>query len=153
MARIGAKDGEIVFNTTISIVGAVGTASSLASKASGTLAPFVPLINNIFTLSKEIIDLYENAQHNRRTCGLLLERAALAKTAVEIFVAKANEYKSRCQSKEFLDNFEGLVTVVRKIRDFVKDVSRFSRKYPFYRTTMVSCLQLVFLLNTIYVNY
>src|SRR5947208_882605 len=55
---------------------------------------FLPLVESITTLTKEIVDEYENVQCNKKTCGVLVNRVEAAEAAVKRLIRlKEGEYR------------------------------------------------------------
>ncbi|CAG8737956.1 13064_t:CDS:1, partial [Cetraspora pellucida] len=54
-----------------------------ATNVADVIALFVPLVNNITDAVKEILNLCETVEYNKRICGTLLERVLFAEAATK----------------------------------------------------------------------
>ncbi|RIA96766.1 kinase-like domain-containing protein [Glomus cerebriforme] len=91
---------------------------------SDTLAPYIPLISEIAHIVSDIIKLYQTAKHNKRICGSLLSRVTAAETAVNVLKIRKLENEDVLKSQEYYRNFQKLVIVISKIKDFIEKVSQ-----------------------------
>src|SRR5947209_7741083 len=64
--------------TTAAVIAAV----EVVSNAAVPFANFLPLIGEVARLCNEIVDIYQTAEHNKRICGVMLDRVQVAETAV-----------------------------------------------------------------------
>src|SRR6266542_2692033 len=68
------------------------TAVEGASNVAKNFAAFAPLISSFLDIGKEIITLYEKAEHNKELCGFLLKRCNFAMAEVQDLVIRKTEY-------------------------------------------------------------
>ncbi|RIA96769.1 kinase-like domain-containing protein [Glomus cerebriforme] len=113
-----------VSNIATNGLAVAATVSKEASVVADTLTPFIPLISEIAHIVSDIIKLYQTAEHNKRICGSLLSRATAAETAVNMLKIRRLENEDVFKSKEYYRNFQKLVIVIGKIKDFIEEVSQ-----------------------------
>ncbi|CAI2164338.1 13209_t:CDS:2 [Funneliformis geosporum] len=112
---------------TDSVTNGLAIAASFSKEAAviaDTLGPFIPLISDITHLVSDIIELYQKAEHNKRICGSLLSRATAAETAVNMLKIRRLENEDVFKSREYYNNFQKLVVVIDKIKEFIEEVSQ-----------------------------
>ncbi|CAG8509592.1 1015_t:CDS:2 [Cetraspora pellucida] len=99
----------------------LGTNFDVLKSGVGKLAEitqlFVPLISSVFIIVLEAVKIYENAKHNKNICASLLMRDNIARTNVEILQLQPRI----CDHKAFYQ----FVKVLKKMKDFMNDVSNF----------------------------
>src|SRR4051812_31990844 len=103
---------------------AAAVMSKEAAVVADILTPFIPLIGEVTKLVEDIIKLYQTAEHNKRICGSLLSRATTAQTAVNMLEIRRLENEDVFKSKEYYKNFQKLVIVIGKIKNFIEEVSQ-----------------------------
>src|SRR3954452_18009781 len=84
---------------------------------------FLSLIGEITKIYNDIVELYQKAEHNKRICGVMLDRVQIAETAVR------NLKNRREDNEEFLSienyiNLKRLVKLFAKIRKFLAEISQ-----------------------------
>src|SRR6185312_972770 len=119
-----------IIDTSFTILSAAGSVSRGAANVAECIAPFIPLISTVTDVVQDIISMYQEAEHNKRICSALFDRAALAETAVKSLQLKARDYETELQSPEFFKNFKKFVDTIKKIRVFVKEIYQLSGLYP-----------------------
>ncbi|CAG8524842.1 6263_t:CDS:2 [Cetraspora pellucida] len=99
--------------------------------------PFVPLISSVFIIVSEAVKIYENAKHNKNICASLLMRVNIARTNVEILQLQPRI----CDHKAFYQ----FVEVLKKMKDFMNDVSNLSgwKKYALANSVHETFTQLI----------
>ncbi|CAG8503497.1 7941_t:CDS:2, partial [Funneliformis caledonium] len=83
------------------------------------VAPFIPLVTTIITLTKEIANAYEDVQYNKKTCGILVNRVEAAEAAIKGLMREREENIHKFRSQE-------------KIKDFCYDISQLSKFKKFF---------------------
>ncbi|CAG8822079.1 28037_t:CDS:2, partial [Gigaspora margarita] len=99
--------------------------------------PFVPLISSVFVIVSEAVKIYKNAKYNKNICTSLLVRINITKTNVEILQLQPRI----CDHKAFYR----LVEVLKKIKNFMNDVSNLSgwKKYAFANSVQETFTKLI----------
>ncbi|CAG8629712.1 13584_t:CDS:1, partial [Ambispora gerdemannii] len=85
---------------------------------------FLPLIKNVEKYADKVGECYENAEHNRRICSVLLKRVNSAAGEVKTLRQLKNDYSWFFATSENYPIFQGFVKVIEKIQNFVIDVSQ-----------------------------
>ena len=44
---------------------------------------FLPLIGEVAAILKEIVEIHQSAEHNKRICGIMYDRVSIAETAIK----------------------------------------------------------------------
>ena len=122
-------EGGKIIDASFSVLAAVGTVSRGAANVAECITPFLPLISTVTDVVQEIISMYQEAEHNKRICSALFDRAALAEAAVRSLQLKARDHEAELRSPEFFQNFKKFVETIKKIRTFVKDIYQLSGWY------------------------
>ncbi|CAG8485287.1 12379_t:CDS:2 [Acaulospora morrowiae] len=94
--------------------------------ASEIVRPFVPLFGEALTVVKEILKAYDDAQYNRRCCKTLINRVQAAEAAVKILKRSKEENEENFRRKEYYDSFQRFLSVLRRTKTFVQDVTHLS---------------------------
>ncbi|CAG8520523.1 9216_t:CDS:2 [Funneliformis caledonium] len=105
-------------------------ASALASDAADVaqnFALFAPLINSFLELGKEIIKLYEKAEHNKNLCSFLLQRCNCAVSAIKDLDIRKTEHANFFSKQENLELFTLFIKCMKRIKKFIADVSQLSK--------------------------
>ncbi|CAI2170898.1 873_t:CDS:10, partial [Funneliformis geosporum] len=93
------------------------------SSAMVPFASFLPLITEVTQVFNEIIKIYQSAEHNKKICGILLDRVQIADTAVRNLKNRRDENVDFFSANNLI-NLQNLVYVVGKIRKLVEDISK-----------------------------
>ncbi|RGB40075.1 hypothetical protein C1646_688615, partial [Rhizophagus diaphanus] len=72
------------------------------SSVAKNFATFAPFINSFLDIGREIIALYEKAEHNKELCGFLLKRCNFAMAEVQDLVIRKTEYSDFFSKQENL---------------------------------------------------
>ncbi|KAG9293231.1 hypothetical protein G9A89_010602 [Geosiphon pyriformis] len=124
---------ETVFNITSDTLNVLkGTANVI-----DVLAPFIPLINDVTNLVREVVELYKKAEHNRKICGSLMGRVKMAKYAIEDIEIKRREYEESLRQKEYYMNFLKLSSVIKRIKNFIEQVSQVKGLRKFFSANSI----------------
>ncbi|CAI2165226.1 7181_t:CDS:2 [Funneliformis geosporum] len=94
---------------------------------------FAPLIKTFLSIGKEIMEIYELAEHHKELCGFLLQRCNCAMAAVQDLKIRKTENLKFFSKKENKILFEGFINCIRDIKNFIKKISHLSKfKRLFY---------------------
>ncbi|EXX55730.1 uncharacterized protein OCT59_000754 [Rhizophagus irregularis] len=86
------------------------------------IAKFVPFINEFGAIFDEIIDIVEAAEHNKRTCGVLLKRVHVANSVVRQFREKKDD-PVFFNNENYL-SLQRLTVIIGQIKIFVSEISQ-----------------------------
>ncbi|CAB5217383.1 unnamed protein product [Rhizophagus irregularis] len=114
------------------------------SSVAKNFATFAPFINSFLDIGKEIIALYEKAEHNKELCGFLLKRCNFAMAEVQDLVIRKTEYSDFFSKQENLSLFKGFIDCMKKIKKFIADVSQFNKlkKFLYANSIEENCTRL-----------
>jgi hypothetical protein len=107
----------------IGTVGAICAGVEAAANIAVPFANFLPLIGEVSKLLKDVVDIYQTAEHNKRICGVMLDRVTIADSAVKNLKVRREENEAFFSEENFI-NLHKLVTVISKIHKFVKEISQ-----------------------------
>ncbi|CAG8458103.1 36329_t:CDS:2 [Gigaspora margarita] len=108
-----------------------------AANVADVIALFVPLVNNITDAVKEILNLCETVEYNKRICGTLLERVLFAEAATKALMSRADYFEDKLNSTEFYKKFQKFTDVIEKIKIFVKEVSQITGLRKFFQASEI----------------
>ncbi|CAG8459291.1 19743_t:CDS:2 [Rhizophagus irregularis] len=103
-----------------------------ASNVAQNFAAFAPLIKQFFDIAKEVVILYEKAEHNKEICSFLLQRCNCARVAVEDLDMRKTENVNFFSKKENLDLFKDFIKCMQRIKSFIGDVSQLNRLKKYF---------------------
>ncbi|CAI2179071.1 11925_t:CDS:2 [Funneliformis geosporum] len=86
-------------------------------------AVFLPLITEVTQVFNEIIKIYQTAEHNKKICGIFLDRVQIADTAVRNLKNRRDENVEFFTTNNLL-HLQELVNVISKICKFVGEISQ-----------------------------
>ncbi|CAG8458204.1 1515_t:CDS:2 [Acaulospora colombiana] len=125
---LGVETASNVLSVTEKFVGGV-------TNVVDVIGAFVPLVSNITNAIREIQDICESIEYNKRMCGTLLERALFAEAATKALMIRTDYYEKKLRSREFYDGFRRFAEVIEKIKEFTKTVSRLSGLRKFFQAS------------------
>ncbi|GBC04294.1 hypothetical protein RclHR1_00560021 [Rhizophagus clarus] len=128
----------------VQIMSIARTAIDGASNVAKNFAVFAPFINSFLDIGKEIIALYEKAEHNKELCGFLLKRCNFAMAEVQDLVIRKTEYADFFSKQENLSLFKGFIDCMKRIKKFIADVSQFNKlkKFLYANSIEENCTKL-----------
>ncbi|CAI2179866.1 5180_t:CDS:2 [Funneliformis geosporum] len=91
------------------------------------VAPFLPLVTVITTLTKEIADAYENVQYNKKTCGALVTRVEAVEVAIKGLIRQKEENIDKFCNQSYYNSFSKLANCLKQIKEFFNDISQLSK--------------------------
>ncbi|PKY44355.1 kinase-like protein [Rhizophagus irregularis] len=95
--------------------------------AGETVKPFLPLFGEALSIVDEIVNIYEDAQYNRKSCITLIDRVENAKTAVKSLSRRKEENEEKFREEGYYLSFTKFVGILKRIKSFVKEVSSLSK--------------------------
>jgi hypothetical protein len=99
---------------------------------------FLPLISRIEDILDEVVDLIQEAEHNRRICDVLKQRVYVAYLAVFEIKVKRSNYQEFFNKKNYL-YLQHLVTVIEHIKNFIENISKIKKllKFKYVQTKSI----------------
>jgi hypothetical protein len=99
---------------------------------------FLPLISIIESIFNNVIDIMQEAEHNRRICDVLQQRVYAAYLALIEIKVNRSSYQEFFNKKNYL-YLQHLVTVVEHIKNFIKYISKIKKllKFKYVQTRSI----------------
>ncbi|KAG9287075.1 hypothetical protein G9A89_023040 [Geosiphon pyriformis] len=122
-----------------------GSVDSLATTNMGvaafevTITFFLPLMRDIKQKVEKITRRCQVAEHHRRVCSALLDRALIADDAVKFFETKQQEEEDFWRSKHNFLCVQRLGEIIDHIEEFIRNVSQLRRYRRFVKRNNVQC--------------
>src|SRR5688572_23775177 len=91
--------------------------------AADAFAPFIPLVGAATAFISEIINVYQQAQYNKKIISALYDRAKLAEYAVDTLQRRKKINESKFKNQEWYNAFNRFVDVLKEIKNFSKEIS------------------------------
>jgi hypothetical protein len=92
---------------------------------------FTPFIKHFLDLGKEIISLYEKAEHNKELCSFLLQRSNCAMATVRDLYIRKTENEKFFLKKENLSLFKEFIKCIKRIKNFIEEISHLGKYRKF----------------------
>ncbi|CAG8510077.1 15186_t:CDS:2, partial [Cetraspora pellucida] len=114
--------------STITIVS--DTVASLGSTIELPFTKFFPLIGDVASIFRELVDIYQTAEHNKRICGVLLDRVGAAEAAVRNLDIRRDDNRLFFTERNYII-FRKFIGVIKRIKNFANEISQITglRKY------------------------
>ncbi|CAI2167819.1 12882_t:CDS:2 [Funneliformis geosporum] len=120
-----------------------GFGSIARSTAKGALCiaqnfeAFSPYIKVFLALGRDIITLYEKAEHHKELCSSLLQRCNCAMATVKDLFIRKTENKNFFSKPENLHLFQEFIACIKRIRNFIGEISQLSKFKKFFFTNNI----------------
>ncbi|CAI2174141.1 15771_t:CDS:2 [Funneliformis geosporum] len=88
---------------------------------------YLPVVLIVSSLVKEIVELYENVQYNKRTCGILVNRVEAAETAIKALMRQSEDNLQNFCKQSYYDSFLRFVNCLKQIKKFCVEISNLSK--------------------------
>jgi hypothetical protein len=128
------KAGEFIADAAEATVGVLAglrdnlPSASASLKAAGNVAeavaPFVPLVALVTTITREIVDAYDNVQYNKKTCGALVNRVEAAEFAIKALMRQKEENIDNFHNQNYYNSFQRFVNCLKQIKKLFDDISQ-----------------------------
>ncbi|CAB4433514.1 unnamed protein product [Rhizophagus irregularis] len=92
---------------------------------------FTPLIKSFLALGKEIISLYEKAEHHKELCSFLLQRCNCAMATVEDLYIRKTENEKFFFKQGNLNLFKDFIKCIKRIKSFIEEISQLGKYRKF----------------------
>ncbi|CAB4373871.1 unnamed protein product [Rhizophagus irregularis] len=95
------------------------------------MTPYNPLIQTATNLIKNIVDIYEMAEYNKKICNVLIERVELTRVSIELLQIRKLKREKELRNESYYNAFCKFIYVLEKIKEYAKDISKIHvfRKY------------------------
>ncbi|CAG8454087.1 7563_t:CDS:2 [Ambispora gerdemannii] len=114
---------DATITTTANVVGVVSVVSGGLGTIT-TFAAFAPLISEVLKLVEGTVQLYQTAEHNKRVCGVLLDRMIAAEAAVKNLEIRKSEYHDFFKSVDNFRTFQIFKNTIEKTKRFIAEISQ-----------------------------
>ncbi|CAG8652457.1 9369_t:CDS:2, partial [Ambispora leptoticha] len=132
-ASPGDSGSSLVSQGSFSSVNSQTTASTVVTAVEVTITQFLPLIRDIKQKVEKISRRCQIAEHHRRICSALLDRALIADDAVRYYESRQHEDEEFWKSKHNYSCVQRLAEAVEQIEDFIRNVSQLRRYRRFIK--------------------
>nr|CAG8600716.1 14495_t:CDS:2 [Entrophospora candida] len=96
--------------------------------------PFVSLIATTNTVARQILNIFQNAEYNKRICGVFLDRVDAIINCIKYLERRKKENIHLFHDENYYKYFVCLATVLSKIKTFLEDITHLSG-YNKYNST------------------
>ncbi|CAG8550908.1 17488_t:CDS:1 [Funneliformis caledonium] len=86
--------------------------------------PFFPWIKSVNIIIDEIVNLYENAEYNEKTCLVLVERVELIGLSVKTLTRRMEENCDKFRKQTYYHSFIKLHKILCVVKSFIEDASQ-----------------------------
>jgi serine/threonine protein kinase len=97
------------------------------AEAGETAIPFLRLFSEALSIVDEIVEIYDDAQYNRKSCLTLIDRVENAKTAVKALSRRKEENEEKFRNEDYYLSFTKFIDTLKRIKFFIKEVSSLSK--------------------------
>jgi hypothetical protein len=87
---------------------------------------YLPLITAVATLTQQIVEAYKNAQYNKKSCAILIQRVQAAEVTIQALDRYKLENEKNFCKQTYYYPFERFIVILREIKEFVQDVTHLS---------------------------
>ncbi|EXX64538.1 uncharacterized protein OCT59_015882 [Rhizophagus irregularis] len=101
------------------------------------IAPFISLVRLVFTLTKEIIEAYENVQCIKRTCGTLVNRVKAAGITIKVLMREKEKYLENFRDENYYNTFLRFTNCLKQIKKLFDDVSQLHKFIKFISSASI----------------
>ncbi|CAG8524048.1 1843_t:CDS:2 [Ambispora leptoticha] len=112
---------------TITTAGCAMAGASVVAGSLGAVtnfAAFAPLITDVLKLVEGTVNLYQTAEHNKRVCGVLLDRMFAAEAAVKNLEIRKSEYHEFFKNVNNFRTFQKFKNTIEKSKRFIAEISQ-----------------------------
>ncbi|CAG8541387.1 6133_t:CDS:2, partial [Cetraspora pellucida] len=113
------------------------TAVSVGMSVTDAVKSFLPIVGQITDIANLVMQAYETAQTNRKTCATLARRVNAAKYSIEELVLQKEENYKRFCERSYFEAFLRFVEVLKNIKIFIDDISQLQNFIFFINTTSI----------------
>ncbi|CAJ0769612.1 23051_t:CDS:2 [Entrophospora sp. SA101] len=85
--------------------------------------PFAPLISTSNAMINQIINIFENAEYNKKICNVFLDRVDVAKIHIKNLERRKEENEHIFRDDDYHKHFERFTTILLKIKEFLSDIT------------------------------
>ncbi|CAB5209089.1 unnamed protein product [Rhizophagus irregularis] len=105
-----------------------GSTTQAFFKTAGDIAeavtPFLPLVGLVGTLTKEIVEAYDNVQYNKKTCSALVNRVEAAEFSIKALMRQKEENLKNFKDQNYYQTFVRFTNCLKQIKKLFEDISQ-----------------------------
>ncbi|POG68525.1 hypothetical protein GLOIN_2v1636286, partial [Rhizophagus irregularis DAOM 181602=DAOM 197198] len=113
-----------------------GTTQAIVTVAEA-VAPFLPLAALVATLTKEIVEAYENVQYNKKTCSALVNRVEAAETSIKALMRQKEENLKNFRDQNYYKTFIRFTNCLKQIKKLFDDISQLPKFKKFVSSASI----------------
>nr|CAG8623945.1 15107_t:CDS:2 [Entrophospora candida] len=121
-------------DTTHQISSSATTILGATAEVAEAITLFLPMIGLVAELTAKIIEAYNNAQINKRSCTALVNRVQAAEVAVQALVRNRYDNEEKFKDKNYYLCFQRFVNLLKDIKKFIVDVTQMSGLKKFFQS-------------------
>ncbi|CAJ0644236.1 6085_t:CDS:2 [Entrophospora sp. SA101] len=121
-------------DTTYHISSSATTVLGATAEVAEAITLFLPMIGLVAELTAKIIEAYNNAQINKRSCTALVNRVQAAEVAVQALVRNRYDNEEKFKDKNYYHCFQRFVNLLKDIKKFIVDVTQMSGLKKFFQS-------------------
>ncbi|CAJ0763005.1 24120_t:CDS:2 [Entrophospora sp. SA101] len=87
--------------------------------------PFAPLISTSNAMINQIINIFENAEYNKKICNVFLDRVDVAKIHIKNLERRKEENEYLFRDVDYYKHFVRFTTILTEIKTFLNDITNF----------------------------
>ncbi|CAG8578086.1 1894_t:CDS:2 [Diversispora eburnea] len=110
--------------------------ASMGSTILDPVSKFFPIVGDVANILNQVIHIYDVAQHNKKICGVLLDRVTVADAAVRNLKIRRKEYISFFTKSNYLA-LKGFVNTIKEIKKFASEISQLSKISKYLRAESI----------------
>ncbi|RHZ79863.1 hypothetical protein Glove_140g132 [Diversispora epigaea] len=110
--------------------------ASMGSTILDPVSKFFPIVGDIANILNQVIHIYDVAQHNKKICGVLLDRVTVADAAVRSLKIRRKEYISFFTKSNYVALL-GFANTIKEIRKFASEISQLSKISKYLRAESI----------------
>ncbi|RIB14629.1 kinase-like domain-containing protein [Gigaspora rosea] len=100
--------------------------------------PFVPMLSLAISIVTKIMEIYNNAQYNKKICSALMDRVISAEAAIKILQQRKSEYEPQFQDIGRQKSFLRFISSLEKIKIFAEEVTQIRGFNKYLKATDIS---------------
>ncbi|CAG8467538.1 346_t:CDS:2 [Gigaspora margarita] len=118
-------------------VSKLDTSINVAVSVADAVKSFLPIVGAITDIANSVIQAYEKAQANKKTCAILVRRVNAAKFSIEELVLQKEQYFKQFCERSYFESFLRFVEVLKNIKVFIDDISQLQNIISFINSTCI----------------
>nr|CAG8562527.1 269_t:CDS:2 [Entrophospora candida] len=85
--------------------------------------PFASLITTANTVINQIVDIFENAEYNKKICNVFLDRLGVAPFQIKNLERRKEENEYLFRNVDYYKHFVRFTTILTEIKTFLNDIT------------------------------